>query len=102
MTICQYPPSTSKWNPIEHLLFSFISLNWVGEPLISYDKVLAFICSTKTAKGLTVVAHLLTKAYQKGLKVTDDQMSSLNLLPHPIFPKLNYIIHPHLFSYVLE
>jgi hypothetical protein len=98
VTICHYPPGTSKWNPIEHRLFSFISLNWAGEPLTSYDKALAFIRSTKTAKGLTVAAHLLAKEYQKGLKVTDDQMSSLNLLPHPICPKFNYTIRPQLFS----
>ncbi len=102
VTICHYPPGTSKWNPIEHRLFSFISLNWAGEPLTSYDKALAFIRSTKTTKGLTVTAHLLAKEYQKGLKVSDDQMSSLNLLPHPICPKFNYIIHPHLFSPIFE
>ena len=98
VTICHYPPGTSKWNPIEHRLFSFISLNWVGEPLISYDKALAFIRSTRTAKGLTVAAYPLTKEYQKGLKVTDDQMTSLNLLPQPVCPKWNYTLHPHLFS----
>jgi transposase len=102
VTICHYPPGTSKWNPIEHRLFSFISLNWAGEPLTSYDKALAFIRSTKTSKGLTVAAHLLTKEYQKGLKVSDDQMRSLNLLPHHICPKFNYTIHPQLFSPVLE
>ena len=98
VTICHYPPGTSKWNPIEHRLFSFISLNWAGEPLTSYDKALAFIRSTKTTKGLTVAAHLLSKKYQKELKVTDDQMSSLKLLPHPVCPKFNYTIRPQLFS----
>ena len=102
VTVCHYPPGTSKWNPIEHRLFSFISLNWAGEPLISYEKALAFIRSTHTAKGLTVAAHLLTKKYETGIKVTDEQMRSLNLLPHPICPKLNYIISPHFFSPVLE
>jgi len=102
VTICHYPPGTSKWNPIEHRLFSFISLNWAGEPLTSYSKALAFIRSTRTAKGLTVTAHLLTKEYKKGLKVTDDQMLSLNLLPHPICSQWNYIISPRLFSPVFE
>jgi len=102
VTICHYPPGTSKWNPIEHRLFSFISLNWAGEPLTSYDKALSYIRSTRTVKGLTVAAHLITKEYKKGLKVTDDQMSSLNLLPHPICPKWNYIIYPRIFSPVLE
>ncbi len=102
VTICHYPPGTSKWNPIEHRLFSFISLNWAGEPLISYDRALTFIRSTTTAKGLTVTANLLNKEFKKGLKVTDDQMTSLNLLPHPICPKWNYIISPRIFSPVLE
>ena len=99
---CHYPPGTSKWNPIEHRLFSFISLNWAGEPLTSYNKALAFIRSTRTTKGLTVAAHLLTKEYEKGVKVADEQMMSLNLLPHPICSELNYIISPQFFSPVFE
>lgn len=102
VTICHYPPGTSKWNPIEHRLFSFISLNWAGEPLTSYSKALALIRSTRTTKGLTVAAYLIAKEYRKGVKVTDEQISSLNLLPHPICPKWNYIISPRLFSSVFD
>lgn len=98
VTVCHYSSGASKWNPIEHQLFSFISLNWAGEPLTSYDKALGFIRSTTTDKGLTVDAHLLSKVYHKGLKVTDKQMSSLNLTPHVICPQWNYTIKPRSFS----
>jgi len=76
VTVCHYPPGASKWNPIEHMLFSFISINWAGEPLISYEKALGFISSTTTEKGLKVEAHLVDKEYEKGLKVSDEQMNS--------------------------
>lgn len=98
VTVCHYPPGTSKWNPIEHRLFSFISLNWAGEPLTSYEKALSFIHSTTTSKGLTVDAHLINKKYQKGIKISADQLDSLNLTPHSTFPKWNYSILPQLFS----
>jgi len=79
VTICHYPSGVSKYNPIEHRLFSLISLNWAGEPLRSHDKALSLINSTTTEKGLRVDAHLIEKEYKKGFKVSDEQMKSLNI-----------------------
>lgn len=79
VTIAHYPPGTSKWNPIEHRMFSFISKNWAAQPLNNYETALNFIRSTKTTGGLRVCARLNTKQYEKGIKVTDAQMQQLNL-----------------------
>jgi len=92
--ICHYPPGASKYNPVEHRLFSFISINWAGEPLRSYEKALGFINSTKTETGLEVNGYLVDKEYQKGIKVSDDQMKSLNIEYHGDCPQLNYTIKP--------
>lgn len=92
--ISHYPSGTSKYNPIERMLFSNISKNWAGEPLISYDKALGFICSTSTENGLKVKAYLVDKEYQKGLKVSDEQMKSLYIVYQDVCPKWNYTLRP--------
>jgi len=92
--ICHYPSGASKYNPIEHKLFSFISINWAGEPLTSYEKALGFIRSTKTEKGLKVEARLVDKEYKTGVKVSDEQMKSLKIEYHGDCLKWNYTIKP--------
>lgn len=92
--ICHYPSGASKYNPIEHKLFSFISLNWAGEPLDSYEKAIAYINSTTTTKGLKVEAILVEKQYQIGQKVSDDEINALNIEYGEICPNWNYVISP--------
>lgn len=94
VTVCHYPPGASKWNPIEHRLFSEISKHWQGVPLDSYDTILNYIRRTKTKTGLSVTATLNTKTYPKGDKATEEELDLLNirtLHPHPVW---NYIIKP--------
>ena len=91
-----YPTGASKWNPIEHRLFSEISKNWAGEPLDSYQKILKFIRSTKTQTGLSVSAHLDRRQYPTGTEPTPVQLQSLRLRPHAVLPKWNYTISPNL------
>jgi transposase len=92
--VSHYPPGTSKHNPIEHKMFSFISKNWAGEPLTSVEKALSFIRSTKTEQGLEVGATLIEKEYEKGLKVSNEQMKSLNIKHAKTCPQWNYCIRP--------
>ena len=92
VTVCHYPPGTSKWNKIEHRMFSFISMNWQGEPLVSYETVLNLISGTKTRTGLHIKAKLDTRQYETGIEITDTQMRSVNLEPHKIHPDWNYTI----------
>ena len=94
VTVCHYPTGTSKWNPIEHRLFSEISKTWAGCPLRSFDDVLYYIDDTKTETGLTVQAHLVTETYDKGVKVPDEEMDALCIQPHDVCPQWNYTIHP--------
>ena len=96
VSVSHYPPGTSKWNPIEHRLFSEISKNWAGEPLGSYETILNYIATTTTETGLTVSAALLDGEYPTGAKISDDQMEQLNLHPHEVCPKWNYTIQPQL------
>jgi len=95
ITVCHYPPGTSKWNKIEHRLFSFITLNWRGKPLRTYQTVVSLIAATTTAKGLDVHCELDATTYQKGKKVTDDEMDTINLKGHRFHPEWNYTISPH-------
>lgn len=90
--VCHYPSGASKYNPIEHRLFSFISKNWAGEPLTSNEKALSLIRSTKTEAGLKVRAFLVEKEYEKGLKVSTKQMKSLSIKHAKVCPKWNYCI----------
>jgi hypothetical protein len=94
VTVCHYPTGTSKWNPIEHRLFSEISKTWAGCPLRSFDEVLHYIRDTTTETGLTVQAHLVTKTYEKGVKVSNQEMDQLSIEPHDICPNWNYTIYP--------
>ena len=95
ITVCHYPPGTSKWNKIEHRLFSFISLNWKGTPLVSYETVVKLIGGTTTKTGLKVKAILDTNYYETGVEVTSSEMEQIQLRPHKKFPNWNYTISPH-------
>ena len=94
ITICHYPPGTSKWNPIEHRLFSEISKSWAGQPLDSYETVLKFIRTTKTQTGLVVKASMLKGEFPTGVKVSKDQMAEIKLRPHKVLPMWNYTMVP--------
>ena len=94
ITVCHYPPGTSKWNTIEHRLFSEVSKNWAGRPLESYQTILNYISTTKTSTGLKVKAYLDKKEYKKGIKISDQQMKQLNLDKYDALPKWNYSISP--------
>jgi hypothetical protein len=95
ITVCHYPPGTSKWNKIEHRLFSFISLNWKGEPLLNYETIVNLIGGTKTRTGLQVKAVLDTNDYETGIKVSDEQLDEVQLRRHKVHPAWNYTISPH-------
>ena len=92
--VCHYPPGASKWNPIEHRLFSFISANWAGHPLESHECMLKFIRTTETKAGLRVRACLIEKQYQKGIKISDAQMRRVALKRYRVNPDWNYSIAP--------
>ncbi len=94
IAVCHLPPGTSKWNKIEHRLFSFISLNWRGRPLVSYEVIVSLIAATTTAAGLRVGCQLDTNAYPKGRKVSDDEMASVRLHPDAFHGDWNYTILP--------
>ena len=94
VTVCHYPPGTSKWNPIEHRLFSEISKNWAGRPLDSYETMLNYISTTTTKGGLKVTATLIEGYYEKGMKVSQEQAEVLTIAAHPVQPKRNYTLHP--------
>ena len=95
ITVCHYPPGTSKWNKIEHRLFSFISLNWKGLPLINYETIINLIGATRTCAGLKVKAVLDRKEYEKGIKVSDQELEAVRLRRHKFHPEWNYTILPH-------
>jgi hypothetical protein len=95
VTVCHYPPGASKWNPVEHRLFSEISKNWAGRPLDSYDTILNHTRTTTTATGLQVKAYLVTNHYPTGIKTSDHQMDQLQLRPHDTQPARNYTLSPH-------
>ena len=94
ITVCHYPPGTSKWNAIEHRLFSFISMNWRGQPLVSYEAVVNLIGHTHTRTGLKVRALLDTRDYSTGQSVTPTQMTALSLKGHAFHPDWNYTLSP--------
>jgi len=94
ITVCHLPPGTSKWNKIEHRLFSFITINWRGKPLRSYRTIVQLIAATTTETGLTVRAELDENKYPKGIKVSDAQLASVNLSPHAFHGDWNYTIAP--------
>ena len=92
--VCHFPPGTSKWNKVEHRLFSFISSNWRGEPLCDYETIVRLIAATTTAKGLTVTCRLDRRRYSVGRQVTDEEMASVNLVPERFHGEWNYAIQP--------
>lgn len=96
--VCHYPPGTSKWNPIEHRLFSFISINWAAEPLRSLKKMLSLIRGTHTQTGLRVKATALKGHFPTKIKVSDEEMIQLNLVRRSICPQWNYCLKPRLLS----
>lgn len=95
IAVCHFPPGTSKWNKVEHRLFSFISSNWRGEPLRDYETVVNLIAKTTTAKGLTVTCRLDRRKYRTGRKVTQADMKRINLHPDRFHGEWNYVIRPH-------
>ena len=92
--VCHFPPGTSKWNKVEHRLFSFISSNWRGEPLRDYETIVRLIAATTTAKGLKVICRLDRRQYPVGLKVSAEEMATVNLVPDKFHGEWNYTIHP--------
>lgn len=92
--VCHFPPATSKWNKIEHRLFSYIAQNWRGKPLLSYEVIVNLIGSTTTTKGLKVICELDDNKYNIGKKVTDEELQSLNLKTNEFHGKWNYQISP--------
>jgi hypothetical protein len=94
ITVCHFPPGTSKWNKIEHRLFSYISSNWRGQPLVSLAVIVNLIGATRTPAGLRVRCELDRGAYPKGHGVSDAQMASLHLVPHPFHGDWNYTLKP--------
>ncbi len=95
IAVCHFPPGTSKWNKIEHRLFSFITQNWRGQPLVSYAVILSLIAATTTAAGLTVASYLDTNTYPTGVKVTDAEMDTLRIERDAFHGEWNYTILPH-------
>ena len=94
ISVCHFPPGTSKWNKIEHKMFSYISKNWRGKPLITRETVVKLIASTKTTKGLEIRAMLDENVYEKGIKVTDEEISAVNLVQAHFHGEWNYKILP--------
>jgi hypothetical protein len=92
--VCHFPPGTSKWNKVEHRLFSFISSNWRGEPLRDYETIVRLIATTTTAKGLNVTCRLDRRRYPVGRKVSKDEIATVNLTPHAFHGEWNYLIRP--------
>lgn len=89
-----YPPGTSKWNPIEHRLFTEISKNWARQPLTDMETMLNFIRATKTDTGLAVSAYLIPENYDTGIKISNQQMRQINLIKHDTLGLWNYSVRP--------
>jgi hypothetical protein len=96
ITVCHFPPGTSKWNKIEHRMFSAISMNWRGRPLISHEVVVNLISSTTNKSGLKIECELDKNKYPKGIKITDEELSSVKISNHEVNGKYNYTIYPRL------
>ncbi len=94
VTVCHYPPGASKWNPIEHRLFSQISNNWAGKPLETYETASKCIQSTKTDTGLRVRCRRVSRQYQKGETINDEEMNTVRLTRHQLLPDWNYTLKP--------
>jgi len=94
ISVCHFPPGTSKWNKIEHRLFSFITSNWRGEPLLNYETIVNLIAKTTTAKGLKVICKLDRRKYPTGRKITDSEMKEVNMERDRFHGEWNYVIKP--------
>jgi len=95
ISVCHFPPGTSKWNKIEHRLFSFISQNWRGKPLISHEVIINLISATTTKTGLEVACGMDSNSYPRGIKVTDKELKAVNLFKDPFHGEWNYTIKPN-------
>jgi len=96
ITVCHFPPGTSKWNKIEHRLFSCISMNWRGKPLVSHEVIVKLIAATRTKSGLRVKCEVDNHKYPKGEKVPDQEMKRLQITRHDFHGEWNYTITPHI------
>jgi hypothetical protein len=96
VTVCHYPTGASKWNPIEHRLFSEVSKHWAGQPLTDYPTIMRLVAGTRTQTGLQVRCALSAEHYPTKIRVSDDQMGDLDLLKHPILPAWNYSLFPRI------
>jgi hypothetical protein len=96
VTVCHYPTGASKWNPVEHRLFSEISKHWSGQPLSDYETIVRLIRGTRTQTGLVVNSSLNTKPYPTQVQISKKQMDELDLLQHPVLPEWNYTLLPRL------
>ena len=94
ITVCHFPPGTSKWNKIEHRMFSFVTKNWRGKPLTDRATIVSLIGSTKTNEGLKIKCALDTKKYPKGIKITNDQLEKVKLKRHKFHGDWNYTVAP--------
>ena len=94
ISVCHFPPGTSKWNKIEHRMFSYITKNWRGKPLITRETVVKLIASTKTTKGLEIRSMLDENVYEKGIKVTDEELSAVHIIQADFHGEWNYTIMP--------
>ena len=96
ITVCHYPPGASKWNKIEHRMFSFVSLNWRGKPLESLEVIVNLIAATSTSTGLKLYARLDDATYERGIDITDDQLAAVNITRHTFHGDWNYTVIPSL------
>jgi hypothetical protein len=94
ITVCHFPPGTSKWNKIEHRLFSHIAMNWRGKPLVDLATIVSLIGSTTTEAGLRVRSEIDTRQYPKGVVIKDHQMARVKLEPHDFHGDWNYTVRP--------
>ena len=95
LTVSHFPRGTSKWNKIEHRLFSYISLNWRGQPLVSHEVIVNLIAATTTRKGLRVRAAIDDAQYEKGIKVTDAEFAAIRIARDDFHGEWNYVISPN-------
>ena len=96
ITVCHFPPGTSKWNRIEHRMFCHITANWRGRPLETREIIVNLIANTQTSKGLTIQADLNANSYAKGIKISDEEMARLNITPADFHGEWNYRLSPRI------
>jgi hypothetical protein len=94
IVVCHFPPATSKWNKIEHRMFSFVSLNWRGKPLESLEVIINLIGATTTTTGLKIYAQLDERSYEKGIEVSDEQLAAVSITRNEFHGEWNYAITP--------